>query len=790
MANEGIEVPIDGNPTGFKRAMQDMMQSARDGAKGVEASFGSLQNVFAGVQGKIAAMGAVLAGGAVFKAAVDETVKMTTESIKLASTLGISATEASILNVALGDIYQTGDTVIAATGKITKTLRENEGAFSSLGVATRESNGHFRNSMDIMLDTNKALLKFREGTDRNIEGQKIYGKQWAEIAPLLKLNTDLMEQSKKKAEALGLVIGVENVEATAKYRAAMNDVGDVINAQKKAISDALLPILTDLGNWYADTGPQRVQVMKKAMAGLISAFYGVKMVVEGVWEVIKAFVQVSTVHLLRFADAASHALRGDFAGAKEAWQRGGDMISEISGKAWDNIVADAEKNRDKIFKVWFDATEATPTATKRNKGGTGSSGGGEEKDKKGPESYMQYYEGALEEEKRLAAERDALRGYTKEQELAFWQMLLTNADLKEKDRLAITRKISGLIVDIKRNEAKQLQELDGEGIRSGEALALGRVEAERAAAQVSLDLNQMTKAQFLALEESFEQQRFEIQRTALEQRMELLSKDPNTNPVEFARIKNQILELEQQHNIKRIQIQGQMAVESGQIWANLGDRIGGLWDQGMQALMNGTLTWRNAMRAVGAQVVAWFATDVVGKQVKIWLLGEAAKTGATQTGTALRLATESGAALKSVGIWAMAGIKNIMISAWEAMAAVYKSIAAIPGVGPIMAPVMAGAAFVTVAGFAKNIASAEGGYDIPAGVNPLTQLHQKEMVLPEENAEVIRGLAKSGSSASGDVHLHVHTQSTQDFQNFLKRNSHTLAPSLRALARNFTPAKV
>jgi len=41
----------------------------------------------------------------------------------------------------------------------------------------------------------------------------------------------------------------------------------------------------------------------------------------------------------------------------------------------------------------------------------------------------------------------------------------------------------------------------------------------------------------------------------------------------------------------------------------------------------------------------------------------------------------------------------------------------------------------------------------------------------------------------GDVSLHVHTQSTQDFARFLKTNSHALAPGLRQLARNFTPVK-
>ena len=44
------------------------------------------------------------------------------------------------------------------------------------------------------------------------------------------------------------------------------------------------------------------------------------------------------------------------------------------------------------------------------------------------------------------------------------------------------------------------------------------------------------------------------------------------------------------------------------------------------------------------------------------------------------------------------------------------------------------------------IASAEGGYDIPSGTNPVTQLHEREMVLPKKQADVIRGLASNGGS--------------------------------------------
>jgi len=80
------------------------------------------------------------------------------------------------------------------------------------------------------------------------------------------------------------------------------------------------------------------------------------------------------------------------------------------------------------------------------------------------------------------------------------------------------------------------------------------------------------------------------------------------------------------------------------------------------------------------------------------------------------------------------------------------------GLGPIAGLGMAGtikalgySSAAMTAGLA--IASAEGGFDIPGGVNPVTQLHEKEMVLPKAQAEVIRGLARNGG-AGGGITIH------------------------------------
>ncbi|WP_027469172.1 tape measure protein [Deefgea rivuli] len=58
--------------------------------------------------------------------------------------------------------------------------------------------------------------------------------------------------------------------------------------------------------------------------------------------------------------------------------------------------------------------------------------------------------------------------------------------------------------------------------------------------------------------------------------------------------------------------------------------------------------------------------------------------------------------------------------------------------------------------FKPSFAAAKG-FDVPSGVNPITQLHQEEMVLPAHLANPIRAMAKNGggnSASSGEVTLH------------------------------------
>jgi hypothetical protein len=154
---------------------------------------------------------------------------------------------------------------------------------------------------------------------------------------------------------------------------------------------------------------------------------------------------------------------------------------------------------------------------------------------------------------------------------------------------------------------------------------------------------------------------------------------------------------------------------------------------------------------------------VNAKAVSDWLLAEASKTAATTQGANTRATIESVASQRSRGISMLTAEKTIFNEAVKAAASAYSSVASIPLVGWLLAPGAAAAAFVAVEAYG-NLASAAGGYDIPAGVNPMVQAHAQEMILPASIANPLRAqLAAANFNASpgaaggpsgGETHIH------------------------------------
>lgn len=806
MGNRDIDLEITGTNDGLDGALTGAKAAVKGAVANMEAAFGGLQSALNKVNSIMVGFTAALAGGAAFKAAVDSTVNLSKESIALGRNLGIGASQASVLQVALGDVYATADQVTAATGKIAQTLNKDEQAFTRLGVATRDSNGQFRNSLDILLDVNTKLAGLKEGTDRNVAGVQIFGKSWNSIEPLIRLNAKAMDEAASKARELGLVVGQEDVEATTKYRAALNDADDVMQALKKTIGDALLPTLTETAQWFSDIGPAAVHAFRVAIAAVSEAIIVVKATFVGVATAVASIAAQLESVFMALGRTISRALHGDIAGAKAAWADGMAALDAIAAAADESRVAREEETARRVAAAWDRARNPKSTPVEAPKDGDYTTETKE--DSKGRGTAWQT---GLDEAKAAWSEQRRLEGsfqeFSKAQEVAYWQDILATQRTSRQEQLSIRSKIAVLQLAIDKDrftaEIENLKSEEAAYRQNGEArLAIAQqiaermraaygedskeyaaarkdviaaerqvteqllaqqqirtqsardsvlavIGAEETAARERTTLNLATAEELLAQEEDFENRRYQVKLQAAQEAKQL-AMDGDQNPVEVAKRQAELEELEREHQARLRQIRSRQLLESRKEWLGAMNQMEGGFKQAIAGMMKGQLTFAQGIKEMTASVVG-AVIDMMAQIAAQWLIQQVAQIIGVKTTAASTIAAKAS----------------------EAGAAGVASFAGAPWPINMGAPAFGVAMAAAAASFSAGL-SAAGGFDVPAGVNPVTQLHQREMVLPAAIADPLREMVGSGSRRGG-MNVHIHANDSRGFERMLQANGRALA---------------
>jgi hypothetical protein len=176
-------------------------------------------------------------------------------------------------------------------------------------------------------------------------------------------------------------------------------------------------------------------------------------------------------------------------------------------------------------------------------------------------------------------------------------------------------------------------------------------------------------------------------------------------------------------------LEQRVANEWYQKWSGVSGAIQSSFSGAISGMLQGTMTFAGALQSIMSSVIDSLIQMFVKMGVQ-WA-----------EGLLYQQVAQKATAISSV-------TANSGIAATAAMA----SVAAIPFYGWAMAPEVGAATFAEGMAYLAS-ASASGGFDIPAGQNPITQLHAREMVLPASLADPIRDMA-SGGSRGGTVHIH------------------------------------
>ncbi|NTV02425.1 MAG: tape measure protein [Chlorobiaceae bacterium] len=410
-------------------------------------------------------------------------------------------------------------------------------------------------------------------------------------------------------------------------------------------------------------------------------------------------------------------------------------------------------------------------------GGTAASGSG--KAGKDESRMAMYQERLMAEDERMIREQGHEMGIA--DEIEFWERILAVQRVSAKDRGRIEGTVSSLRLQQAREELRNRTDLTAAEIDLAEAQMLDELAIEEQKLKDKRDMGEVSSEAYLKQLEKFENQRYEIEQMAQDRRITLARQDPN-NPVEVQRQLDSLLKIHRKHTVELSKIQGQQIRESRKEWSGLFDEIGSGMGRALGGFMVGTQDFYQMLNNLFLSIQQAFA-NMIGKMIADWIAGQMTKLFITQSTQAQETAMQVGSTAASIAAKKAEALAVIPAEAAMAAGAAAYSVAGIPVVGPAMAAAAYGETMALVmSGLA--VASAAGGYDIPAGLNPVTQLHQREMVLPARYADVIRGMSNDQRAGASAINVSINAVDSQSVRRLFNQHKTELVRSLRQAARN------
>lgn len=453
--------------------------------------------------------------------------------------------------------------------------------------------------------------------------------------------------------------------------------------------------------------------------------------------------------------------------------RAGAMLNNIKERAakirHDRLIREARKAGD-------DPDKTEPTTG--GGGGSGRKGGGRKGGGKGhaggsgaAQDPMQAWEEEIKAQKLAHREmqRETLthQEWDLAREAAYWREKLATVDANGKTGKTIREKILALEDQL----SKQSTEAKMNQVAEWEKLDKHKLEMEKDAADQALSEGRISQLERLDLEIEFENRRYQIAYDALQERIALAEQDPTYSQTAIDKLKAQMGELEQGHERTQAKNEGkrenQRRKDAPNVMEMLQDGGKNVWQEAQQqmgqafsAMLTRTQNFRTAMNNFFKSMGQTFIQEMVTKPLMGMMQRMVQESAIYKMIFGTKETLETAAAAKTAATKATETTSVVTANATQAASGAAASQASIPYVGPILAVAAMAAIMAAVMGLmgggggsqttttTTRIPSAAGGWDIPAGINPLTQLHENEMVLPAEHAQTIREMA--GQSGGDD----------------------------------------
>jgi len=722
MSDKQIDVGIRADATGFGPAMQAAANNVRSAAENMRGSLAKMTEEAAAASTAMAVFAAAAAIGGVIAELVSHVAELGVQFAKAWQQTGIVASSLS----SLAFVAESSDTSFESLVKglemmdrqllsVVKGTGPAAEAFKVLGVDVKDSSGHLKDNQTLLDELADKFSKFKDGPEKTALAMRIFGRSGAEMIPILNLGSKGIKQLKDDSDALGATMSGPLIEASEQYHHTMTEMHGALQGAGNLIAGFFMPIITELAQDFAMSALE-IRHWFVALGSYVAALAAsVSMTFDGLGTALTQFAH------------------GHFKAA-------GDAIAQIGTNvkmAWNDAATSVADDAETMYAAVRAIVSTNPL---QEKGGTHNAPGlpdpTEAKSKMA--EYREQWETMAEG---IRTADHALGEDLTAQERAYWQGILALTTTSAADKREITHKL----YELETKDAKDALDTQLAQYHEQESEVTGTA-VEQARARIGI--KQQELAAIIGFYGQYSKEAIAAEKAVADQTRILDKAIIDEGTKSFNQLNATL--------VKTFTAIGQTFKST----------IGGM--------ITGTQTFRQSIAGMLTGLVSDFANMAITMAAK-WAATHLLMTGVFGSALAQRAAMQNAAAVTGSVTQKVQATGQITTDASVGAAGAASAVAAIPIVGPSLAPAAAATTFAEIMSFMSGIvASAAGGYDIPANINPVTQLHAQEMVLPAPLADKIRGMDGGGRGTTI-----IQAMDVKSFHDFLQSNHSAVGAAVK-----------
>jgi len=287
---------------------------------------------------------------------IDALIKTNDAVTTLQDALGMAAPRAQALGEALAGIGMSQSDYIAVSDKGRTAIMSNTEELDRLGVKYQDVNGNLLPLIETQRNALDVLDSYKSGWDRMQAAQSMGLGAEKDLQNAVEATSDKVDTALDRLIAYNLVVGDGTQEAVSNYeksmRAFQRETDLTSQGVKRAIADQIMPLFTDLSDFFRDGFPGAVRAFRYSMATVTTLFYGLKEAAYLTGEaVIQSFGAMGDI-TARVASALGLALKGHFSEAVDTLMAAPSDLGARWTKFLDGAAAQSKHNIDAVKLAW------------------------------------------------------------------------------------------------------------------------------------------------------------------------------------------------------------------------------------------------------------------------------------------------------------------------------------------------------------------------------------------------------------------------------------------------------